>query len=71
MRAGGEFKPVTIAVTPLAGDSAKIGAVIANDMARSIFLSPLNPVDLPGEDRPIPTRRPISTPGGRSTPNSC
>jgi len=47
VRPGGEFKPVTIAVTPFAGDSAKIGAVIANDMAHSIFLSPLNPSTFP------------------------
>ncbi len=47
VRAGGDFKPVTIAVTPLAGDTAKIGAVVANDMARSIFLSPLNPSTFP------------------------
>ena len=47
IRAGGEFKPVTIAVTPFAGDSAKVGAVIANDMAHSIFLQPLNPTTFP------------------------
>ncbi len=28
VRAGGPFKPVTIAVTPLLHDSAKVGAVI-------------------------------------------
>ena len=55
VRAGGEFKPVTIAVTPLAGDSAKIGAVVANDMARSIFLSPLNPSTFP--EKPRQSRR--------------
>ncbi len=47
VRAGGEFKPVTIAVTPFEGDSAKIGAVVANDMAHSVFLSPLNPSTFP------------------------
>ena len=47
VRAGGQFKPVTIAVTALAGDNSKVGAVIANDMARSIFLSPLNPSTFP------------------------
>jgi len=47
VRPGGEFKPVTIAVTPFAGDNAKLGAVIANDMAHSIFLSPLNPSTFP------------------------
>ena len=47
VRAGGEFKPVTIAVTAFAGDAAKVGAVVANDMARSIFLSPLNPSTFP------------------------
>jgi TolB protein len=38
---------VIIAVTPFAGDSAKIGAVVANDMAHSIFLSPINPSTFP------------------------
>src|SRR5947209_19070514 len=47
VRPGREFKPVTIAVTAFAGDSAKIGAVVANDMAHSIFLSPLNPSTFP------------------------
>jgi TolB protein len=47
VRAGSQFKPAPIAVTPLAGDTAKIGAVIANDMARSIFLSPINPSTFP------------------------
>src|SRR5579883_994975 len=47
VRAGGEFKPVTIAVTPFAGDGAKVGSVVANDMARSIFLQPLNPSTFP------------------------
>lgn len=47
VRAGGEFKPVTIAVTPLVGDNAKVGAVIANDMAHSIFLTPINPSTFP------------------------
>ena len=44
---GREFKPALIAVTPLEGDSGKIGAVIANDMARSIFLAPINPSTFP------------------------
>jgi TolB protein len=47
VKAGGDFKPVTIAVTPFEGDSAKIGAVVANDMAHSVFLSPLNPSTFP------------------------
>jgi TolB protein len=49
VHAGGEFKPVSIAVTPLAGDSGagKIGGVIANDMAHSIFLTPINPATFP------------------------
>jgi TolB protein len=47
VRAGGEFKPVSIAVTPLAGDSSKIGGVVANDMAHSIFLTPINPATFP------------------------
>ena len=47
IRAGGDFKPVTIAVTSFLGDSVKIGAVVANDMAHSVFLSPLNPSTFP------------------------
>jgi TolB protein len=47
VRAGQQFKPALIAVTPMQGDAAKIGAVIANDMARSIFLSPINPSTFP------------------------
>ncbi len=47
VRAGGPFKPASIAVTPLLGDAAKVGAVIANDMARSIFLAPINPSTFP------------------------
>ncbi len=47
VRAGSQFKPASIAVTPLRGDSFKVGAVIANDMARSIFLAPINPSTFP------------------------
>ena len=47
VKAGKDFKPVTIAVTPFEGDTAKIGAVVANDMAHSVFLSPLNPSTFP------------------------
>ncbi len=57
VRPGGEFKPVTIAVTSFAGDSSKIGSVIANDMAHSIFLSPLNPATFP-EKSADPDARP-------------
>ena len=49
VHAGANFTPVTIAVTPLAGDlaDARIGAVLTNDLAHSIFLSPLNPTQFP------------------------
>jgi TolB protein len=47
VKAGKDFKPVTIAVTAFDGDNAKIGAVVANDMAHSVFLSPLNPSTFP------------------------
>jgi TolB protein len=49
VRAGANFKPVTIAVTPFPGDdgATKIGAVVANDFAHSIFLSPINPTTFP------------------------
>jgi len=40
VHAGPNFKPVTIAVTPLAGDdgATKLSAIITNDFARSVFL---------------------------------
>ena len=49
VHAGANFKPVTIAVTPFAGEEAgdKISGVIASDFARSIFLLPLNPASFP------------------------
>ena len=49
VHAGANFKPVTIAVTPFAGEEAgdKISGVISGDFARSIFLLPLNPASFP------------------------
>ena len=49
IHAGPNFKPVTIAVTPFAGDEGadKIGSVVSNDFARSIFLLPVNPTSFP------------------------
>ena len=49
VHAGANFKPVTIAVTPFAGEEAgdKISGVVASDFARSIFLLPLNPTSFP------------------------
>jgi TolB protein len=47
VRAGANFTPVNIAVTPFAGDDLKIGEVVAGDFARSIFLLPLNPTTFP------------------------
>jgi TolB protein len=49
VHAGPNFTPVTIAVTPLAGDGAetKIGAIVTNDLAHSVFLQPLNPTSFP------------------------
>ena len=49
MHAGANFKPVTIAVTPFAGEEAgeKISGVVSSDFARSIFLLPLNPTNFP------------------------
>ena len=53
VHAGANFKPVTIAVTPFAGEEAgdKISGVVAADFARSIFLLPLNPASFPETDR--------------------
>jgi TolB protein len=49
VHAGANFTPVTIAVTPLAGDegATKIGAVLGNDLAHSIFLTPIDPTTFP------------------------
>jgi len=47
VRAGVNFTPVNIAVTPFAGDDDKIGAVTTNDFAHSIFLTPINPTSFP------------------------
>ena len=49
VHAGANFKPVTIAVTPFAGEDAnqKISSVVAADFARSIFLLPVNPASFP------------------------
>ncbi len=59
VRAGQNFKPVSIAVTPFAGDDGadKIGSVVANDFARSIFLLPLNASGFP-ETVTNPDQRP-------------
>jgi TolB protein len=49
VRAGTNFKPVTIAVTPLVGDDGqtKLSAVVGNDFAHSVFLQPLDPTTFP------------------------
>jgi len=49
IHAGANFKPVTIAVTPFAVEEGvdKIGSVVSNDFARSIFLLPVNPSSFP------------------------
>ena len=49
VHAGPNFKPVTIAVTPLAGDegAVKLSAIITNDFARSVFLQPIEATSFP------------------------
>jgi TolB protein len=50
VHAGANFKPVTIAVAPFAGEETggeKISGVVTSDFARSIFLLPLNPASFP------------------------
>jgi TolB protein len=49
VRAGGNFAPVTIAVTPFPGDegATKVGAVLTNDFGHSVFLVPVNPTSFP------------------------
>jgi TolB protein len=49
VHAGSNFKPVTIAVTPLAGDVAaiRLSAIVTNDFARSVFLQPIEQTSFP------------------------
>ena len=49
IHAGVNFKPVTVAVTPFAGEEAgdEISGVVTSDFARSIFLLPLNRANFP------------------------
>ena len=49
VHAGSNFKPVTIAVTPLSGDdgATKLSAIITNDFARSVFLQPIESTSFP------------------------
>ncbi|SRR5579883_277979 len=49
VHAGQNFKPVTIAVTPLLGDEGQVqlAHVISNDFAHSVFLQPLDPTTFP------------------------
>ena len=47
VKAGANFTPITVAVTPMAGDDSKIGAVVAGDLARSVFLQPVDPATFP------------------------
>jgi TolB protein len=58
VHAGANFKPVTIAVTPLAGDDGtiKLSDIITNDFARSVFLQPISPTSFPEQ---------VSNPDGR------
>jgi TolB protein len=49
VHAGANFKPVTVAVTPFAGEVGgdKISGIVNNDFARSIFLLPVNATSFP------------------------
>ena len=52
IRPGGQFRPVTIAVTNFASDDAdgaKITGIITNNFRRSVFLTPHRPRLLPRE----------------------
>nr|WP_131118690.1 Tol-Pal system beta propeller repeat protein TolB [Lichenihabitans psoromatis] len=56
IRPGGQFKPVTIAITKFASDDAdgsKITGIITNNFKRSVFLSPTDPSAFP-EQAPNP-----------------
>jgi TolB protein len=48
---GQNFKPVTVAVTPMQGDdgATQISGVISNDFAHSVFLQPLDPKTFPDQ----------------------
>jgi TolB protein len=70
VHAGANFKPVTIAVTPFAGEQAgdKISGVVSTDFARSIFLLPLNPSSFPETiTNPDATPNRAGPPSGRRT----
>jgi TolB protein len=46
VRGAGDFRPIQIAITPFAGDTAagsQLTSIITNNFKRSVFLSPLNP----------------------------
>ncbi|MGD0723138.1 MAG: Tol-Pal system beta propeller repeat protein TolB [Roseiarcus sp.] len=49
VHAGSNFKPVMVAVTPLAGDdgAVKLSDILTNDFARSVFLEPISPTSFP------------------------
>ena len=63
IRPGGQFKPVTIAVSKFAGadaDGAKLTSIITNNFKRSVFLSPTESSAFPESDpkpRLTPARR--------------
>ena len=53
IRPGGQFKPVTIAVTKFASsdtDGAKLSGIITNNFKRSVFLSPTDAAGFPEAD---------------------
>lgn len=53
IRPGGQFKPVTIAVTKFESpdaDGAKLTGIIANNFKRSVFLSPTDPASFPEQN---------------------
>jgi TolB protein len=47
---GGQFQPVSIAITPFAGEAesgAKLSQIISGDFRRSVFLTPVDPKNFP------------------------
>lgn len=49
---GGQFKPVSIALTPFVGEAdggAKVSQIIQGDFRRSVFLAPVDPKSFPEE----------------------
>ena len=72
-RAGGDFKPVNVAVTPFRRrrrTGAHVTSIIINNFKRSVFLQPVDAGSFAERARSIPMSRRTWTPSARSTRNT-